>query len=136
MVRDSIVHKSDSSVDNILTEICERETSLMMKDQVSGIIGDSTGTTRYSRRASHSTPGTTSSRSGGTGGTTLFPTNWKWMIPKFPDTWRSAFGNPIFRLLLEWRTDTHKGKTQMQLSDSFSTLVESVKTGASNSSKN
>jgi hypothetical protein len=66
MVRDSIVHKSDSSVDNILTEICERETSLMMKDQASGIIGDSTGTTRYSRRASHSTPGTTSSRSGGT----------------------------------------------------------------------
>ena len=47
MVRDSIVHKPDSTVDHILTEIRERETSLMMKDHVSGMRGDGVGTTRY-----------------------------------------------------------------------------------------
>ncbi len=29
--------------------------------------------------------------------------------------------------MLEWRTEAHKGKSQTQLNDSFSTVVESVK---------
>ena len=35
LVRDSIVQKPDSSVESILTELREREKSLMMKDQAS-----------------------------------------------------------------------------------------------------
>ena len=38
MVRDSIVHKPDSTVNHILTELCERKTSLMMKDQSRRIV--------------------------------------------------------------------------------------------------
>jgi hypothetical protein len=50
MVRDSIVHKPTSTVDMILTEIRERETSLMLKDQASNVGGDGSMATRYSRR--------------------------------------------------------------------------------------
>jgi hypothetical protein len=41
IVRDSIVHKRDMCEDTILTELCEHETSLKMKDQASNIGGDS-----------------------------------------------------------------------------------------------
>ena len=51
LVHDSIVHKSDVSVESILTELRERETSLMMKDQASNQSGDGTSNSRYSRRA-------------------------------------------------------------------------------------
>ena len=47
MVRDSIVHKPESTVDMILTKIQERETSLMMKDQASNIGGDGANTTHF-----------------------------------------------------------------------------------------
>ena len=66
-VRDSIVSKPDSTVDTILTEIRERETSLMMKDNASHLGGDGLGTTRYSRRATQTTSGSTGSgKSSGT----------------------------------------------------------------------
>lgn len=51
MVRDSIVHKPYLSVESILTELRERETSLMMRDQASRLGGDGSSGTRISRRA-------------------------------------------------------------------------------------
>ncbi len=124
IIRDSIVHKPDSIVETILTEIRERETSLIMKDRAASIGGDGVGATRYSRRTSPSTSSGTHSRSGGSGETNATK---KWTIPKYPDTWRQSFGGPLFKLLLEWRTEAHKGKSQAQLNDNFSTVVESVR---------
>jgi hypothetical protein len=66
IVRDSIVHKPESSVSTILTEIRERETSLIMIDRAANLGGDGLSATRYSRRTSQSSTGTLN-RSGGTG---------------------------------------------------------------------
>jgi hypothetical protein len=129
MVRDSIVHKPGTSVETILTEIRERETSLYMKDQASSISGDGTGT-RYSRRVTQLSPGTQQQRSLGDAGGPQFGSR-KWNIPKFPDNWKSAIGASFFKLLLEWRVEAHKGRTQSQLNERFNTVVESFKTSAS-----
>jgi hypothetical protein len=56
LVRDSIVCKPDSSVESIFTELRERETSLMMKDQASNLSGDGNSNPRYSRWTQMSNP--------------------------------------------------------------------------------
>ena len=37
---------------------------------------------------------------------------------------RSGFGASLFKLLLSWRLDAHKGRSQTQLSNEYATLVE------------
>ncbi len=89
IVRDSIVHKPDIGKDTILTELCECETSLIMKDQAS-YIGDD-GTTLslgYSHRVQQTQfPGTHDRPVENAASSSQ-----KWSIPKFPDSWRSGFG--------------------------------------------
>jgi hypothetical protein len=124
IVRDSIVHKPDMGEDTILTELRERETSLMMKDQASHIGGDGgTSSSRYSRRVQQTqSPGTP-----GKSGETNASSSQKWNIPKYPDSWRSGFGASLFKLLLAWRNDAHKGRSQFHLSNEYATFVESFK---------
>ncbi len=127
MVRDSIVHKPGSGVETILTEIRERETSLVMKDQASKLGGDgTTPNTRYSRRVTQ-TPSGPQNRSGDQRDNTPQ----KWNIPKFPDTWKSGFGNSLFKLLLAWRSDAYRGRTQTQLNDAYAPIVEPYVVSAS-----
>jgi hypothetical protein len=122
MVRDSIVHKPDLSIESILTELRERETSLMMKDQAaSGVTGD--GSTRSSRRVQHSAPST---KSGKPSDSANGYSERKWSIPRYPDSWKKAFGASMFKLLLDWRTDAHKGKSQTELISLYDTVVEKV----------
>ena len=122
IVRDSIVHKPDMGKDTILTELRERETSLMMKDQASNMGGDgATSSSRYSRRVQQTqSPGTH-----GRSAENAASSSQKWNIPKFPDSWRSGFGASLFKLLLSWCLDAHKGRSQTQLSNEYATLVES-----------
>ena len=121
-VRDSIVHKPNSSVETILTEIRERETSLMMKDQASNVGGDGSTSARYSRRTPQaSSLKQTSKYSSGDRQTSG---DKKWNIPRLPDSWKKSFGGPLFKLILEWRVDAHKGKTQQQLNTLYDTVVE------------
>ena len=132
LVRDSIVQKPDSSVSAILTEIRERETSLMIKDRAARLSGDGTSATRYSRRTGQTSSGT-QHKTGGTGNP---GTTWtKWSIPKFPDSWKHSFGGPLFKLLSDWRTEAHKGKSQTHLSDNFSTFIEQVSSSGNGRSK-
>ena len=145
-VRDAIVHKPEGSVESILTEIRERETALMMKDQASKVSGDGTSSTRYSRRTNNqgnngsghgygnrtkfnngyqktgSTPGNRPGPS--TNGTTR-----QWSIPRFPDSWKQALGAPLFKVLLDWRGAAHGGHTQKQLDAEFATVVEKFRPG-------
>ena len=125
MVRDSIVHKPDSGVETILTEIRERETSLMMKDQASKLGGDGANSgTRYSRRVHFSSSGTQNKS-----GENNHSTSQKWNIPKYPDSWKAGFGGSLFKLLISWRSDAHKGKTQDKLNTEYATVVEPYTTG-------
>ena len=123
-VRDSIVHKPESGVETILTELRERETSLMMKDQASKLVGDGATTNpRYSRRTTQLSAGTTHK----SGDNSNPSNNQKWNIPKFPDSWKSGFGASLFKLLIAWRSDAYKGKTQAQLNNAYATVVEPFK---------
>jgi hypothetical protein len=145
-VRDAIVHKPDGSVESILTDIRERETALVLKDQASKVSGDGTSSTRYSRRAynqGHQGSGNgTGNRSkfvngnqkaGTTMGNRSGPsTNGnarQWCIPRFPDSWKQAFGTPLFKVLLDWRGAAHGGHTQKQLDAEFATVVEKFRPG-------
>lgn len=132
MVRDSIVHKPGMSVETILTEIRERETSLYMKDQASGVSGDGTAT-RFSRRTAQSS--TSSQQRSSTESSSSQLGSRKWNIPKYPDNWRSAFGTSLYKLLMEWRVEAHKGKSQLQLNERFNTFVESYQAPASSGGK-
>ncbi|KAI2510963.1 hypothetical protein MHU86_3435 [Fragilaria crotonensis] len=132
MVRDSIVHKPDSTVESILTELRERETSLMMKDQASKLSGDGTTGTRYSRRTSQQS-GSRSGKSQPSNGNSAANNNRKWIIPRLPDTWKKSFGAALFKLVLDWRTDAHKGRSQLELDAEYATFVEAYRPNPPNS---
>jgi hypothetical protein len=127
LVRDSIVHKPNSSTDQILTEIRERDTSLMMKDQASNVAGDGTSTTRYLRRTQSAMTSKTGKRHSSPGATT---DSRKWLIPRLPDSWKKSFGAALFKLVLDWRNDAHKGKTQLQLNEAFDTVIKTYRPSA------
>jgi hypothetical protein len=75
-VRDSIVQKPNNSVEAILTEIRERETSLTIKDQAANVGGDGATGVRHSRHAVKFAPGTPQGLTGGDAGAK------KWNIPR------------------------------------------------------
>jgi hypothetical protein len=122
-VRDSIVQKPTSSIDDILTEIREREATLNLKDHAANVNGDGTPGSRHSRRTVKFASGTAYGKS-----STGAPAgDRKWSIPKFPSSWSSAIGNSFFKVMIEWRSAAHQGKTQTQLNDDFSTFVDTYK---------
>ena len=134
MVRDSIVHKPNLSVDSILTELREREMSLVMKDRASDPSKDGSLSSRYSRRVNQSL-GPSSRSFTPKDSSTASTAAKKWSIPRYPDSWKKAFGNSLFKLLLDWRTDAHKGSTQQQLNSSYDTVVEFVSPSKQGNSK-
>jgi hypothetical protein len=136
MVRDSIVHKPDLSVESILTELRERETSLMMRDQASRLGGDGSSGTRVSRRAKQASSKKGGSNASSGGRSTAEPGNnfTKWSIPRYPDSWKKAFGGSLFKLLLDWRNDAHKGKTQDQLISEYATTIEKIRPASTSKS--
>ena len=44
-----------------------------------------------------------------------------WRIPKFPDSWKMAFGLKLFQMLINWHTAMHKKVSQEQLNEDFAT---------------
>ena len=114
-----------------MTEIRERETSLNIKDQALGVSGDGEACTRHSCWSILTSAGTQQRSAGGEPG----PMNRKWIIPKFPDTWKIGIGASFFKLLLERRIEAHKGKNQFQLIEQFNTIVERFKTTATGNGK-
>ena len=90
----------------------------MMKDQASNIGGDGANATHFTRRIQGSSVVKSSDAS-----------SKKWSIPRYPDSWRKSFGTSLFKLLIDWRTGAHKGQSQQQLNNEFSTVVESYRPG-------
>ena len=127
MVRDMIIHKPHLDVDTILNELRERELALNMKDQHSSSVGGNGSTsTRYSRRTqqTNSTTKKVIKHSGSATSGTFHDKQWS--IPRYPDSWKKALGGSLFKMLLDWRTDAHKGKSQAQLLSDYETVVEKV----------
>lgn len=96
-VRDSIVHELTRSVEDILKDIRERDTSMQMKDGARGLTGD----------GSFAAHRTAFERGGGNG----HNVSWQkplinkkgrgpgWKIPEFPKGWATAFGPKLFKIL-------------------------------------
>jgi hypothetical protein len=118
-IRDSIVQRPTSTIDEILTEIREREATLNLKDHASNTSGDGTSSSRHSRRTVKFAAGTANGKS-----STSSSGERKWIIPKFPTSWSSAIGSAFFKVMIEWRSAAHQNKTQSQLNDEFSTFVD------------
>ena len=116
-VRDSIVQKPEKDVDTILKEIRECDTSLMIKDSAhnKSMIRTSCWATTPSdgKQACYNHHDSENKCT--------------WRIPKFPDSWKHAFGSKMFHLLLNWHNITTKNKiSQLALDNSFATVTEPV----------
>ncbi len=132
-VRESIVRRPETDIDAILTEIREREMTLSLTESAMNLSGDGATGTRNSRRVQSTSSGTGTSNPGKPSGkesNNTTQTDVKWSIPKFSDSWKSGFGNSVFKTLVAWRSDAHKGKTQAQLSSEYTTVNERYKAGS------
>ena len=119
-VREIIIKSPASSIQQLLNEIRDRESSLEMKDGPRGLTGD----------------GVISSRRAQVKGTTAKKVRFqpgikdgKWFIPRFPSSWKDALGSGIFQTLLQWRGAAIGGKPQAQLDVDFKMDVEEYTPG-------
>ena len=139
-VRESIVRRPNTDIETILTELREREMTLSITESATNLSGDGASGTRYSRRVQSTSSGAHASASGKPSGggsnakTSSTPATWN--VPKFPESWKTGFGNSIFKTLVAWRSDAHKGRTQAQLSTEYTTVNERYKTGSAKSKSN
>ena len=91
-VRDTIIETHDTKIDDLLSDICTKDTSLQMKEGVCKLQGD--GTTAISRRAQSST-------------LSSFKNNnvadainaGKWIIPSFPPGWSKAIDHNLEKFM-------------------------------------
>jgi hypothetical protein len=131
IVRDIIIRTPEMPIETMLNELRTRENALRTKEETSTMGGDGVGATRYSRRTTQPS-GSPYSKTSSTGANS---TPKKWSIPKFPDSWKSAIGAALFKMIIDWRTAAHKGNTQQQLNDNFSTVVETYTPSAPGAGK-
>ena len=47
-----------------------------------------------------------------------------WWIPRFPDSWKAAFGPKLFQMLIDWHIEAHKKASQEKLNEEFATSVK------------
>jgi hypothetical protein len=87
MIRDNIVHKPMLSIDEILKDIRERDTSMQMKDGARNITGDGTSLSGWqtATREPHQKCVTFGEC---------------WNIPFFPESWSWVVGGKSFRLMI------------------------------------
>ena len=111
LVQDTIVKEPTRGVDKILKDLRDGEISLQIKDS-----GHAEKPIRLAQCAQASyTQNTYYSPDSAIKG---------WRIPKFPDSWRTAFGPKLFQMLINWHTAAHKKASQEQLNMDFATSVE------------
>ena len=82
-------------VEEILKDLCEWETLLQIKDSAHAekpIQLAQCAQASYTRNTYYS-PNTAIKG---------------WRIPKFPDSWKTAFGPKFFQMLIDWHTEVQK----------------------------
>jgi hypothetical protein len=97
-IRDNIVHKPMLSIDEILKDICESNTSMQMKDGAHKITGN--GTTLSGWQTATQEPHQKSVTFGEC-----------WNIPFFPESWNQVVGGKIFQLMINWCTTAMKKRS-------------------------
>ena len=109
-VRDTIVKEPTKGMDEILKDLHDREISLQIKDSAHAekpiwLARHAQGT--YTRNTYYSPSAAVKG----------------WRIPRFPNSWKMAFGPKLFQMLINWRTAAHKKTSQEQLNEDFATLT-------------
>ena len=110
-VWDSIVKEPNRGIEEILKDLCEQETLLHIKDSAHA---DRSIQSACQAQSSYSQNNFNSSNSTFKG----------WQIPKFPNSWKTAFGPKLFQMLIDWYIEVHKKVSQEKLNSEFATLVE------------
>ena len=111
LVRDMIVKEPTRGMDEILKDLHDWETSLQIKDSTHAekpIWSVRCTQASYTQNTYYSPDSAIKG----------------WRIPKFPDSWKTAFGPKIFHMLINWHTAAHKKASQEQLNEDFATSVE------------
>ena len=117
-VRDEILKSPNKSIEDLLTDLRERDSSLAIRDSTHNeISGDGLS---YSRRSVAFDKGSKYSKNTNT------DDKKEWKIPFFPHGWRDAMGQKIFSHIISWRIEACKGRTQQQLNTKFDLKVEQV----------
>ena len=110
-VRDMTVKEPTRGVDEILKDLPDQETSLQIKDSAHAekpirLARHAQGT--YTRNSYYSPDSAVKG----------------WRIPKFPDSWKTAFDPKLFQMLINWHIAAHKKVSQEQLNEDFATSTE------------
>ena len=121
-IRDDILKFPAKGIEDFLTSIRDRDSSLQIKDSGREISGDGIGN-RYARRAPTNDQANSST---------------KWKIPFFPRSWQNNLDKNIFRLLDKWRQDAIRNNTpQWKLNNEYElTLDKYKKTLRNNNNRN
>ena len=125
IVRDIIIRAQEMPIAIMLNKLRTRVNALRTKEETSTIDGDGVGATRYSRRTTQPS-GSPYSKTLSAGAN---------FTPKKADSWKAAIGAALFKMIIDWRTVAHKGNTQQQLNDNFSTVVETYTPSAPGTGK-
>ena len=110
-VWDTIVKEPTRGMDEILKDLHEQATSLQIKDSAHA---EKPIQLAQCAQASY-TQNTYYSPNSAIKG---------WRIPKFPNSWKTAFGPKLFQMLINWCTEVHKKASQEQLNKDFATSVK------------
>ena len=108
---DSIIKEPTQGIEEILRDLCEWETSLHIKDSAHA---DKSIQSACQAQSSYSQNNYNSSNSTFKG----------WRIPKFPDSWQTAFGPKLFQMLIDWHIEAHKKASQEKLNSDIATSVK------------
>ena len=115
-IRDNILEKPNRSVDELLGDIREKDTSLQMKDGVRSLQGDGQISSRRTQ-----VQGKGNSR----GKTADAIEQGLWVIPPFPRGWKEAVGAKLFQVMSDWRSSAiYKNFLIKKLNEDFAMKVE------------
>ena len=115
-VRDTILAQPPKTIEQLLTEIRKRDSTLQLKDGARPLLGDGTTT---SRRVSGSIKPSSHVRTAMSSG--------KWVIPTFPPGWKDAIGHKIFKIMVDWhKAAIHDHSLQKSLDSNFALRTDNV----------
>ena len=123
-VRDEILKSPTKTIEDLLTDLRERDSSLAIRDSSHNEInGDGLS---YARRSVTYDNGTKNPRNNQNYSKKNEDSAKEWKVPFFSNGWRDAMGHKIFSHIISWRIEACKGRTQQQLNNKFDLKVEQM----------
>jgi hypothetical protein len=119
-IRDDIVQNPTKDVEAFLTDLRNKDSAIQLKDGASSLTGDGL----RSRRTGTQLPNSKSHDSKQVRFSQGNRDPKKPFIPRFPDSWKEAFGPKLFGLLLQYRSAIIKGENQAWIDNNLALSVK------------